>query len=396
MSKYRILMLHNHYRIRGGEDESTESELRLLREAGHSVEILRDNSARIGTEISKLQAGIDTIWSRRWFQRVDSELKKGRFDIVHVQNFYPLISPSVYYAARRNGAKVVQAIRNYRLVCPSANLFREGRYCDDCVGKSVKIPGVIRKCYNDSVFESALVAGMSGVHKLLPTWRRHVDAYVAVSQFVKDKLVLDGFPARRIHVKPNFAYESGSGQVLPRRDMLFVGRITPEKGLGILLDAWSRLQTEERLLLAGEAVSALELPSNVIHLGRLPSSRVRELMHEVRCVVMPGVWPEPFGRVAIEAFSCGTPVIATHAGGLAAIVEDGVNGFVVDPGDVAGLSERLSRLLDGSADMASLSANARKSFLTLYTPQVNLQALESIYSRLFRNAGDDDRDVAAE
>lgn len=383
MKKFRILMLHNHYRIRGGEDESTLLEAELLRQAGHRVTLLTDRSTDISNSMSKVSAGVSAIWSQQWHLKVLREITENQYDILHVQNFYPKISPSVYYAAKSAGLKVIQAVRNYRMMCVSANLFRNGRVCEDCVGSRFKYKGILRGCYNDSVAQSAMVAGLNFVHRSAGTWQRKVDAYIAVSEFVKDRLLAEGIPAKRVHVKPNFVPEQGNIQDFhdthERRNLLFVGRLTAEKGLSSLAEAWQIANLQEKLLIIGEGALDTVPVRGMEYLGRLNQDRVSAQMLEARAVVMPGVWPEPFGRVAVEAFAQATPVIATSIGGVASIVQHEQNGLLVPPGNPALLAEAIASLVTRPGYARELGAGARCSYLALYTPAANLERLEEIY-----------------
>ena len=197
-------MIHNRYRVRGGEDESTDAEVALLRSRGHEVRLLEaKNDAIEGVGRSAL-AALTTTWSRHWAKEVDGVLAEKHYDILHVQNFFPMISPSVYYAAARHAVPVVQSVRNYRLICASANLFRDDNYCADCVGRSFAWPGVVHRCYRGSLPGSAAIAAMQAAHRLIGTWKNKVAVYVALTNYVRDRLIEGGFPAAKIVVKPNF------------------------------------------------------------------------------------------------------------------------------------------------------------------------------------------------
>jgi hypothetical protein len=174
----RILSVHNHYQIRGGEDESCQSEERLLRDMGHQVDLYKEDNERVAT-IGKMRLAFRTVWSVETYQALSSQLTERTYDVVHVQNFFPLISPSVYYAAKTKGIPVVQTLRNYRLLCPNAQFFREGRVCEDCLGQFVPLPGVIHACYRESRAATAAVAAMLTVHRAMGTWHNLVDIYIA-------------------------------------------------------------------------------------------------------------------------------------------------------------------------------------------------------------------------
>lgn len=232
----RILAIHNYYQIRGGEDECYEIETELLREHGHHVSVYAEKNEQVSV-LNKFNLAARTIWSCKALREVGQQLKLQNYDVVHVHNFFPLISPSVYYAASAEGVPVVQTLHNYRLLCPNALFFRKGQICEDCLGKVVPYPGVLNGCYRGNKPLSAGVATMLTTHQIMQTWKEKVDAYIALTEFARKKFIEGGLPAERIFVKPNFVYpdpcvgEGNGGYAL------FVGRLSVEKGLDTLLAA---------------------------------------------------------------------------------------------------------------------------------------------------------------
>lgn len=379
-------MLHARYEVRGGEDESTDAECKLLRSRGHQLDLLEAQNNTIGKSVSYAQAVASTVWSRDWYRRVLEALNSQRYDVVHVQNTFPLISPAIYYAAKKLKLPVVQAVRNYRLVCPSANLFRDGSYCDLCVEKTVKWPSVLHSCYRDSRVGTGVVAGMNMIHRLAGTWQKEVDVYVAISEFVKARLIQGGFPASKIVVKPNFVDPGDvplESQSTERKFILYVGRISRDKGAHLLLEAYESAGVKVPLRLVGRG--DLQVPSalrdRVQILGPLPLADVYRTMREAMCVVMPGAWPEPFGRVAIEAFAQSTPVIAPRAGGLSEIVRDGFNGMLFEAGNVNQLGALLLKASASPDELAALGRNARQSYDAEYTPSANYSKIMACYEK---------------
>jgi glycosyltransferase involved in cell wall biosynthesis len=387
----RILSVHNRYQIRGGEDESREAEEHLLREMGHQVDVYEQNNDRVAS-LGKVQVAVRTIWSQETYQAIRQLLSQKPYDLVHVQNFFPLISPSVYYATKAAGVPVVQTLRNYRLLCANAQFFREGRICEDCLGKPIPLPGVLHGCYRDSRAASAAVAAMIGVHRGLGTWTKMVDRYIAISQFARDKLVEGGVPAHKVVVKPNFVYADpgvGSGR---GGYALFVGRLGPEKGLHTLLAAWERLHAPIPLKIVGEGPLEAEvcrLTQKLPHvewLGRKPLSEVYQLMGEAMFLVFPSEWYETFGRVAVEAFATGTPVVAARIGAITELVDPDRTGCLFEPGNATDLSDRVDRLVAQPERLAQMRIQARLEFEAKYTAQANYQQLLDVYQPLLRSA----------
>jgi glycosyltransferase involved in cell wall biosynthesis len=314
---------------------------------------------------------------------VRQRLREGGFDLLHVQNFFPRFSPAVYYAAAAEGVPVIQAIRNYRLVCASANLFRDGRPCEDCVGR-LPIPALVHGCYRDSRLASASVAAMQVTHRAMGTWRQKVDRYVALTDYVKGRLVAGGFPGDRIIVKPNFVPDlapDGEGAPEPGSFALYVGRLTSEKGVDWLVRQWAEAGIELPLKIVGEGpvAEAAGGPANVEFLGRLPAARVYGMMRAARFVVVPGQWPEPFGRVVVESFSVSTPVIAAAAGGLTELIRHDETGLLFPPGDADAFVEQVRALAANPDRAAAMGATARQSYLDRYTPAANYEQISAIY-----------------
>ena len=382
----RILAIHNYYQIRGGEDECYEAEMELLQKHGHLVDLYQEKNDRVAA-LGKLRTAARTLWSRPSYQAVKQRLTAQAYDVVHVQNFFPLISPSVYYAARDRGVPVVQTLHNYRLLCPNALFFRDGKVCEDCMGKEIAYPGVIHRCYRQSKTASAGVAMMLAFHRAKNTWLEQVDLYIALTEFARQKFIEGGLPADKIIVKPNFVgLDPGIGEGQGGY-ALYVGRLSVEKGLDTLLAAWKQLKSHIPLKIVGEGPLAAQvieatkqLPS-VEWLGRRPMTEVYDLMGEAKFLVFPSKWYETFGRVAVEAFAKGTPVIAANIGAIAELVEAGRTGLHFRPGDAEDLATQIEWALENSEKLSQMRQAARVEFEAKYTAEKNYQRLMDIYAK---------------
>jgi glycosyltransferase involved in cell wall biosynthesis len=381
-----ILVAHNFYKQAGGEDECVAAEVALLRAYGHKVtEYYLHNDAL--DKMGRLEALSRTIWSRPAFHELQQLLRKERPQIAHFHNTFPLISPAAYYAAQAEDVRVVQTLHNFRLVCANAILFRQGAVCEDCLGKTIPWPGVLRKCYRDSYVASAGVVAMLTAHRAIGTWRNLVDVYVALTESSRSKLVVSGLPAEKIAVKPNFAYPDPGVGAGKGGYGVYVGRLSAEKGVDTLLRAW-RIVGETLPLkvvgdgpLASQAREAASGYGGVQLLGHLPLSRVYELIGDATVLVLPSQCQETFARVAMEAFAKGTPVIASRLGAMAEIVEDGATGLHFHPGDATDLAEKVRALLSDPLRLARMRQSARLSFERRFTAEANHNILMSIYRR---------------
>src|SRR5437764_10786345 len=247
----RILMLHNRYLVPGGEDQSTAAEVALLRDAGCDVELLERDNLQI-EQLGNFKTALRTLWSSESFREIHDKLNSSQFDLLHVQNFFPLWSPAVYYAAAKCRVPVVQTLRNYRLMCVNATMFRDHKPCEDCLGRALPWPGVMHSCYRESHAGSAVVASMIGLHKMLGTWKSKVQIYIALTGFAREKYIMGGLPAEKIIVKPNFVYPSPAPGPGGGGYALSAGRLSPEKGIKTLLEAWNSAEEPLPLKIAGE------------------------------------------------------------------------------------------------------------------------------------------------
>jgi glycosyltransferase involved in cell wall biosynthesis len=382
----RVLMVHNEYLIPGGEDESTRVEEEVLRQNGVEVESYRVNNVAI-SELAKPFVAVRTIWSRETYRNIQQQLRKRRCDIVHVQNFFPLISPAVYYAARDEGAAVVQTLRNYRLLCPNALFYRDGRSCEDCLQKWVPWPAIVHRCYRGSALTTAGVAAMLVVHRAIKTWTRQVDMYVALTEFARAKFVSGGLPPEKIAVKPNCVLTNTcTSEQVRRGSFLYIGRLCEEKGVPVLLDAWRQIGRRAELNIAGtgplaELIQAAQNRNGIKLLGQCGRDEIAGLLRTASCLIFPSRVYEVMPRAIIEAFAAGTPVIASNLGAMADMVRDGVTGLHFTPGDAAELATKIQWVCNHPEERAPMSRAARLEYERCYTAKRNFSELMSIYER---------------
>jgi glycosyltransferase involved in cell wall biosynthesis len=377
----KILLVHNFYQQAGGEDQVFADEGALLESHGHTVERYTVHNSAVDS-MGKLELARRTVWNSRSAAAITDAVKQSGASVVHFHNTFPLISPAAYQAAHRAGAAVVQTLHNYRLMCPAATLFREGRVCEDCIGRTIPWPGVSHKCYRNNRAASAAIAVMLTVNRARGTYRDDVDAYIALTQFSRSKFLQAGFPADRIVVKPNFvAPDPGIGQ--PNGEFaVFVGRLTEEKGIRFLLYAWRVLGKRLPLKilgdgpLRGEVEAAAAAGPGIQYLGRKPLADIYDILGGAQALVFPSLWYEGLPRTIIESFAKGTPVLASRLGSMAELVDHGVNGLLFEPANEADLAAQVATLV---ADPFKMRSGARQTFESRYTAEQNYPALMAIY-----------------
>jgi glycosyltransferase involved in cell wall biosynthesis len=383
----RLILAHNRYRNPGGEDEVFSREGKLLRSAGHVVfEYVRHNTEiSSGGILRNMGAATRTLWARDSAREMLSLLRRLRPQLVHFHNTFPLISPAAYYVCKKEGIPVVQSLHNPRLLCPAATLHREGRTCEDCLGRSFAWPGVVHACYHNSHSQTAVVAGMLALHRLLGTWQRQVDAYVVFTEFYRQKFISAGLPREKIFVKPHFLNVDPGMKEQSGEYAMFLGRLAPEKGVLTLLKAWETLK-HIPLVIAGRGQLEKEVHEFQQHhpwvsvLPYLPRKDCFDLFKRARFLVWPSEgYYETFGLVAIEALACGTPVIASRSGVMKEVVEEGKTGVHFEPGNAADLAEKVEWAWTHPRELETMGEAGRAEYMNKYTATANYEALMRIY-----------------
>jgi len=378
----KILACHNYYLIRGGEDQSYEDEVQLLRSKGHEVVTYTENSATI---TSGMAVASRLIWSRETFRKLTEVVRREKPDVVHFTNTFPLISLSGPAAAHGSGVPVVASMRNYRSLCAGAYFLRDGKVCEKCLGRSGSLPAIIHKCYRESRLSSIALAGVIAWQRTTKQWERQIDIFYTPSDFARAKLIQGGFPSERILVKPNFVQNDpapGSGE---GGFALFAGRLSPEKGLDVILSAWKSDSTLPPLRIVGEgplesvAVKAAGQDSRIRYLGKLSHAQLLDEMGQAAFLLMTSIWYETFGRTMVEAYSKSTPVIASNMGCMAELVQDGKTGFLFEPGNSKALADAIHKYLGQPELVPDFRNQCRQIFEAKYMPERNYELLKHIY-----------------
>ncbi len=380
----KLLLCHNYYQQRGGEDQSFELERDLLESRGHSVISFTVHNNTI-PQMSRATLLAKTIWNRSVYVKLRSLIRQHRPDVMHCTNLFPLISPAASSAALTEQVPVVQSLRNYRMFCSNALFLREGKVCEDCLGRTIPWPAIRHKCYRDSRTASAVVVGLQTIQKVTRSWN-HIDLFFTPSEFARNKMIEGGLSPEQLAVKPNFldpepGVGSGSGDYV-----IYVGRLSPEKGISTLLEAWKHDPDLPKLMIVGNGPekktiqTAQESDQRIQLMGQLPLERALDLIGESQCLVMPSIWYETFGRTVIEAYAKGAPVVASRIGALTELVEGHETGLLFEPGNSNSLSASIKNLLDNPLRMTQMRKNARDLYKRNFTAERNYLMLMRLYS----------------
>jgi glycosyltransferase involved in cell wall biosynthesis len=386
----KILLVHNYYQQPGGEDVVFTQERRLLEQKGHQViTYTRTNQEAAHTSLAGRVKLLKTIVSAEDSrQQIASILDAEKPDLAHIHNTFMMISPSIYTACWQARVPTVQTLHNYRLYCPAVTLYRDGHVCEDCITGGL-MQGVRYGCYRGSKLTTAAVAMMLKVHRSRGTWTQRVNGFIALTEFAKRKFVDNGLPVDKVHVKPNFVDLNPEKREAVGKYAFFAGRLTPEKGIATLLDAWRLLEKPLPLKIVGDGTSRNALESqarrnglrDVEFLGWRDGEQTRDLMKRACFVVVPSLWYEGFPMVLAESFACGVPVIASRLGAMEEIVAHGHTGLHFQPGSAEDLAQAVQWALKHPESIAEMGRNARRQYELRYTPEVNYALLMEIYGK---------------
>ena len=387
----RILLVHNKYQQAGGEDKVFESEGELLANHHHVVERLEFDNKEIRTKADKVLSGLSGIYNLRSGSILQQKIIEFRPDIIHVHNFVPLASPSIFFVAKRNNVPVVLTLHNYRLICPSATLFYDHGIYERSIRSLFPFDAVMKGVYRNSRLQTAGLAAMTSFHNIIGTWKTKVNTFIVLTEFAKSKFkesVL-GLTEEKFALKPNFVADPGIGNELRDDFFLFIGRLTEEKGIDVLLNAFKHC--DHKLVIIGDGPMREKVEvvvhenSNIEYLGFQQKALIMDRLKKSRALLFPSIWYEGFPITILEAFATGTPVIGSKIGGVAEIIRDRKNGLHFEAGSKDDLIRAMNDLNDTQL-AKTLGENARSTYLERYTPELNYKLLMDIYQKTIHSA----------
>jgi glycosyltransferase involved in cell wall biosynthesis len=380
----KVIVCHNYYRDRGGEDGVFEVETDLLASRGHEVrKFIRRNDEFSGLQTIAVAGG--TIWNRSAAGQLADMVRDEDADVVHFHNWMPQISQGAFHAARKAGAAIVQTLHNYRITCANGVFFRDGEICEDCVGKAIGWPAVVHGCYRNSRFATVPVVAALATHRMLNTNERAVDATIVLSEFARAKLIASGLPPQRVYLKPNFVAPdpgegTGSGGYF-----VYVGRLTQDKGIGTLLDVWNSANDLPNLKIAGPGPladvveAAARTNPRIEYLGLVPPADIQGLLGDAAFSITPSINYEGFPKAIVESFAVGTPVIASEIGSLTELIEPARTGFLFEAGNPVALAEAV-RGAASASNITAMRRAARQLYVGSYGEDRNYELLMDIYA----------------
>jgi len=379
----RVLMVHNFYQNPGGEDRIVREELTMLERNGVEVDLFAATNDDIIGIHGKIAAALRVVYSPRARRALSQKITEYLPDVVHIHNFFPLLSPSILDACLAAGVPSVLTLHNFRILSPAAllhpdELIRERNLRGSCWWT------VRKRVYRNSAPGTLAVAAMIEFHKRTGTWTRKVDRYIALTDWAKRLFTEGGLPAERIVVKPNSVPRPLAFSGLRREGGLFVGRLDEQKGLRVLLQAWENIDYPLTIIGDGPLSDLVQenVSDRVLYLGRQPPEAVQRAMQAAKFLVLPSMGKEMFPVTILEAFSNCLPVICSDLSSLREIVEPGITGLTFPPGDASALAAQVRWALSNASAFKEIGRRGRSVYEVRYTPEVNFSQLMSVYQSL--------------
>lgn len=387
-----VVQVHNFYKQSGGEDKVLEQEKKLLESHGVPVVQYLKSNKNLTDFLDYLFLAFNTRYSQRSYHEFSSFLDKENADIVHVHNFFPQISPSIFDVTTGKGIPSILTLHNYRLFHPNGLLMHDGEVDRRGLNSSA-YRCVLDGVYRDSVIQTAVVANMIEYHKKQETWKKKVDLFIALSEFAKKLFVEGGLPEKKIVVKPNFVTDPQLKMSFSKNKpegYLFIGRISAEKGIKDLINTWVTHKIPYDLFIIGEGPLKDELQSNssrcsnINWLGRLQNEDVFRWLNKVKALIFPSICYEGFPITILEALSMGCPVICSNIGSQQSIIKNEVTGLHFEVSNREDLLAKIEVLEHNEDLFSQLCKNARRNYLNYYTPEKNYKMLTDIYKKVDR------------
>ena len=397
----KILLIHNRYTLHGGEDTVFEAEKALLEKNGHQIEtLIFDNKSDAG--LAKLKMIYSIFYNSHSAKLLTDKIKAFQPQIIHVHNFFRMASPAIFYVAHKYNIPVVQTLHNYRLICANALLLRDNKPCELCVTHKFPLAGIKYKCFGNSYLKTAQLTLMTFLHKYLGTWKEKITTYICLTEFAKNKIAHSSLqiPLEKIVVKANFTEDIGYKNVYyldnqddihqKREDFyLFIGRLSKEKGIDILLEAAKKSNFNLEIIGNGDLKELVEKATqthpNIIYHGFQQKDFITNKLKTCKALIFPSIWYEGMPLTILEAFSAGTPVIASDIDNIRELITDNYNGVHFNYGNATDLAEKVQNFEDNFnnnfQNIAHLYTQARLTYEQKYTPEIIYKQLIAIYEQ---------------
>lgn len=385
----RVLIVHTAYLQKGGEDSVLASESELLKKE-HEVEVLLFKNEELKKH-NPLSLIPKLFYNRSSAKELDKKISSFKPDIIHIHNLFYWASASILFTAKKRGIPVVMTLHNFRLICSGALLLRDSQVCELCVQKKLPLAGIKHACFQNSRFKTAQLTAIVGIHKYLKSWENKVDRYLVFSPFLKERFLNSSLDLKesQISIKPNFVEDFGFSPKAARENFfLFIGRLSPEKGINTAVNAAIKSGFRLEIIgggdLEGMVKEAAKKHENITYHGFQDRAFILEKLKKTKALLFPSIWYEGMPITILESFSTGTPIIISNQKNVGDFVEEGLNGLHFNSGEPDSLCATIERFNQEAQE--SFYEEARKSYLKKYSPEVNLKMLSHIYQSLIVSA----------
>jgi glycosyltransferase involved in cell wall biosynthesis len=386
-----ILQVHNKYKITGGEWTVLQQEYELLK-LEHAVDqYIVDNEKELASYVNQFKLIFSTHYNIQSKKKLAEALREKNYGVMHVHNFFPLLSPSIFEAAREQGVPSVMTLHNYRLIHPNGLMYHNGKIDQRSINGGSAYTCVMDGVYRNSILQTAVSAFMIEYHRKKATWTKFPSIFIALSQFSKDKFIEGGLPGDRIFIKPNFLkdplidFQELELSAKKKNRFIYAGRISGEKGVEDLVRCWLMNNIDAELYMVGDGPLKQKLEKLSKHkgsikwIGEVSRKEILNMFSESKAVIFPSKWFEGQPLVLLEALSMGCPVITSKIGNPREVIEDGITGFHFEPGNIADLYQKIIFVQNNPDKLRELSENARQAYLKKYTPELNIRQVDEIF-----------------
>jgi len=383
----KVLQLHNLYRIPGGEDAVVHQERMMLQEHGHRVVAFERSNAETDHWPFQHRAALPLrmMFSMESYRMVRALCRRERPDVAHVHNVFFVLSPSVYYALDHEGVPIVQTCHNFRFLCANALLNVGGKICERCKSGNY-FHAVVHRCYRGSRWQSLGMAVTLACHRYLGRWWDRIDAFIALSEFSRGKLLEGGLPADRMFLKPNFLERALVPSFESDDYAIVMCRLQEEKDVATAVEAFRHLPGL-RLMVLGDGPLLEPLKAlaerlglrNIEFRGFVGGEARFDLLRRAKLLVLPSRWYESFSVSVLEAYAMGKPVVGSRIGSIAEVVQDGVTGLLFEPGQPEDLAQKIRQLTGQPDRLVEFGRAARRCFEDRFTKEINYHQLMDVY-----------------
>lgn len=385
----KVLLIHNSYKYKGGEDSVFDNESTLLTDNGVTIEKLTFHNTEIIGIFQKILVGFNVLFNLKVYKKLKKNIEIFNPDVIHVHNFFPIVSPAVFFVAKHYNIPIIMTLHNYRLICANALLFRENKVCELCIKKTIPFPAIKNKCYRESRIQTIVLVLMTTFHKIIGTWKSKVNIYIALTNFAKVKILNSSLNLHpeQIKIKQNFVEDRGYD--FQKDDyFLFVGRLSKEKGIEILLDSFSN--NNQKLIIIGDGPMKKEVMEtvlnnkNIMYLGFQDLDIINQYMRKAKALIFTSIWYEGMPMTILEALSAGTPVIAPNIGAASEIIKNGFNGLIYEVGNSHDLKKKIKNIDINEEKYQQVVKNSREDFEKNYSKNINFKLLIKIYQEAIK------------